>query len=171
MEVRLNTVPYLQGDPRWADVKLGSTAETLGAAGCTVSSLAMALTSQGSVITPPELNAALQQQKGFTESGLVIWAAVSPASQGRFSVTLVDRPLPEIVDDQLSTGNPVLAKVLYHGAIWHWVLVSGKTGTNYLMHDPLGDGTPCEPMTRYPAGIFALRYLEKTPGANAGSSP
>ncbi len=55
----------------------------------------------------------------------------------------------------------MIAKVLYENRIWHWVLITGKSATDYLIHDPLSSGSEYEPMTAYPSGIYAIRYLEK----------
>jgi len=64
-------------------------------------------------------------------------------------------------DRQLAAGNPVIAKVLYKDSIWHWVLITGKHGFKYLIHDPLSTEPKSETMVAYPRGIFALRWVEK----------
>lgn len=55
----------------------------------------------------------------------------------------------------------MIAKVLYKDSIWHWVLITGKHGFKYLIHDPLSTEPKSETMVAYPRGIFALRWVEK----------
>jgi hypothetical protein len=161
MNLKIEVTSLLQGDPRWAEQHLGSTPGTLGAEGCTLCALAMALSSQGFSIDPPKLNALLAKHQGFTESGKIIWASVQKASDARFTVRVVDRPTHAMIDAQLTAKNPLLAKVLFQNRIWHWVLISGKEGNRYLITDPLGSGQAHETMVDFPRGIHAIRYLEK----------
>ncbi len=120
----------------------------------------MALTARGYPVTPAELNTKLTDKNGFTESGLLIWGAVSKVAGWKYGIVVDDHPTHAKLDTQLAKGNPIIAKVLYENRIWHWVLITGKDGTDYLMHDPLGKGTPHEPMTRYSSGIYTIRHLK-----------
>ena len=86
---------------------------------------------------------------------------MSAVTNGSVRVHLDDRPSFGDIDSQLTAGNPVLAKVLYDNRIWHWVLITGKSATDYLIHDPLSTGSQFERMSEYPRGIYAIRYLEK----------
>ena len=161
MSVRTDVVPFLQTDPRWSDENLGPSDGKIGSYGCTLCATAMALTARDHAVDPNELNARLKEGSGYTDSGLIIWKAISKATDNRFTVVVDDRPSHEKLDRQLSQGNPVIAKVLWEGRIFHWVLITGKEGLDYLIHDPLGDGTPHDTMRDYPTGIYTIRYLKK----------
>lgn len=160
MQVRITTPVLTQGDPRWATDTIGTTGETLQAVGCTVCATAMALAARGFAVTPAALNTKLTGQNGFTESGLLVWGAVRKVAGRKHGIVVDDHPSHTELDAQLARGNPVIAKVRLDSGIWHWVLITGKDGTAYLMHDPLGPGVPHEPMTRYRSGIFTIRHLK-----------
>ncbi len=121
----------------------------------------MALTSQGHEILPDQLNDELLENDGFTKSGLLIWKGVESVTNGDFGVTLNGRPTHKILDRELERSNPIIAKVLFNGEIWHWVLIVGKEGLEYLIHDPLVLDSEYSPMSDYPTGIYSIRYLKK----------
>lgn len=160
LNVKIQTEFYQQHDRRWAKEKLGPSEGTLAHYGCTLCATAMALSSQGFPIDPSQLNADLLERDGFTESGLLIWKGIESVTADKFSIDVINSPTFNVIDDQLAKGNPLIAKVLYAPEIWHWVLVTGKAGDEYLMHDPLGSDA-LEPMKRYRNGIFAVRYVVK----------
>jgi hypothetical protein len=161
MNTRIAAPLFKQWNPSWSKQTLGATDSPMGSTGCTVCSLAMALTSRGFQFDPPSLNRQLAKHQAFTHSGLLIWAGVSAVTKGDAKAHLDDRPTHGAIDAQLAAGNPVIAKVLYDNRIWHWVLITGKSATNYLIHDPLSSGPEYETMTAYPRGIYAIRYLER----------
>ncbi len=161
LSVCIDVMPYLQLDPTWRAEKMGNSNGSLGRYGCTVCATAMALTSQGNPINPSELNRVLTEQGGFTASGLLIWASIKEASEDRFGIRIVDRCSHAYLDNQLKAGNPLIAKVLYENRIWHWVLITGKEGDRYLMHDPLGIGVKHEVMEEEFPQIYAIRHLVK----------
>lgn len=158
LHVEIDSEYYQQFDRRWSREKLGPSEGLLAHYGCTVCATAMALTSKEIDIDPSGLNESLRENNGFTESGLLIWKGIEAVTGDRFSVDVINKPTYNVIDDQLAKGNPVIAKVFYNNEIWHWVLIAGKSGTEYLMHDPLGN-QPFESMKEYPHGIFAVRYL------------
>lgn len=160
MSVKIDVDSRLQWDRRWNNDELGSSAQTIGAIGCTLCSLSMALESRGIPNDPQSLNRQLTEQQGYTKSGLLIWAAVSRLTEGKYRVQIEDEPTHESIDRELSKGNPVIAKVLFSDAIWHWVLICGKEGSGYLINDSLGSGRSHESMRNYKRGIYAIRYLQ-----------
>jgi hypothetical protein len=162
MNTRIAAPLYKQWNPAWSKQTLGDTDSPMGSTGCTVCSMAMALSSKGFPVDPSALNAQLSKAKAFTPFGLLIWSGVGAVTKGGVKVRLDDTPTHRVIDAELAAGNSVLAKVLYHDRIWHWVLITGKAGADYLIHDPLSSGPEYEPMTAYPRGIFAIRYLEKS---------
>ncbi len=156
----LVTPHYLQRDPQWKDDTIRS-GETLAKVGCTVSSLAMALESFGVSFTPGTLNAALKTDGGYTRRGWLVWSAVEKISGGKASVRALDKPTHADLDAALLARQPVLAKVFIDKIIPHWVLVSGKDGTNYLMRDPLDDTKSLQPLASYGSEIYGVRVVEK----------
>lgn len=160
MSVKIDVDPRLQWDERWNKEELGASQQTIGAVGCTLCSLSMALESHGFENDPQKLNRQLSDLEGYTKSGLLIWGTVSRITKGKYQVKIEDQPTHESIDGQLAMGNPVIAKVLFSDAIWHWVLICGKEGSGYLINDPLGSGKSHESMSNYRKGIYAIRYLQ-----------
>ncbi len=156
----IQTPHYLQRDPRWKDETIGS-GETLAKVGCTVSSLAMALESYGVSFTPGALNAALKANDGYTRRGWLVWSAVAKISDGKASVRALDKPTHADLDAALQARQPMLVKVFIDKIIPHWVLVSGKDGTNYLMRDPLDETKSLKPLAGYGSEIYGVRVVEK----------
>lgn len=160
-EIRIETPVFLQKDPSWGAKPLGPSGDTIASHGCTLCAMAMALGSQGFQIAPDELNESLIANGGFTESSLLIWGAIETITNGRFTVEIHNRPDHDLIDRELAKGNPLIAKVLYDNRIYHWVLVTGKDASGYLIADPLGNGDAHQPMTNYPSGIYAVRFLRE----------
>ena len=156
----ITTPHYLQRDPQWKDETIGS-GETLAKVGCTVSSLAMALESYGVAFTPKTLNDALKANGGYTRRGWLVWSAVEKVSDGKASVRALDQPTHADLDAALQARQPVLIKVFIEKIIPHWVLLSGKDGTNYLMRDPLDESKSLKPVASYGSEIFGVRIVEK----------
>ena len=160
MEQRITVPLFKQWNPTWSEQSLGTTGSPMRSFGCTVCSLAMALSSKGFPFDPGNLNGQLAANQAFTRDGLLIWSGVKAITQGRLQAHLDNRPTHQVIDAQIAAGNPVIAKVLYDDRIWHWVLITGKSATDYLIHDPLSTGAAYERMSAYPRGIYAIRYLE-----------
>ena len=160
METRISVPLFKQNDPAWGDQKLGTTDFSMASTGCTVSALAMVIASKGIQIDPALLNKELTRHKAFTKEGLLIWSGVKAVTNNQFAAYLEDKPTHKLIDKQLSQGNPVIAKVLCGDQVWHWVLITGKAGKDYLIHDPLFSGGEYERMTSYSSGIYAIRYIQ-----------
>lgn len=159
--IRISVPIYLQKDPKWAHKQLGPSSDTIASYGCTLCSMSMALGSQGFEISPDDLNRRLMENNGFTENSLLIWGAIEKVTGGEFTVEIQNRPDHELIDRELAQGNPLIAKVLYDNRIYHWVLITGKDESGYLVADPLGTGSAHASMENYPSGIFAVRYLRE----------
>lgn len=155
----LRTPHYLQRDPQWRSETIRS-GETLAKVGCTVSSLAMALEVYGVSFTPKTLNDALMANGGYTRRGWLVWSAVARISDGKASVRVLQRPTHAEIDAALMAQHPVLVKVFLKKVIPHWVLVSGKVGTNYLMRDPLNEAGTLTPLARHGSDIYGVRIVE-----------
>ena len=83
--VHSGSVHYLQRDQRWASEPIGGSGKTLGAVGCTVCCVSMALAQQGVKLPPPSLNRQMIRANGFTPQGWLHWPTVAAATGGRAS--------------------------------------------------------------------------------------
>lgn len=66
-----------QRDPRWANIKLGTSNSTIYFYGCTITSLAMILGT-----TPDVVNRRLKDVDGFSNGNLIVWSKVEAAFPG-----------------------------------------------------------------------------------------
>jgi len=73
---------FSQRDPQWAQVRLGTSAYTLGNAGCAVTAAAMVASVVQPDITPGTLVEWLNVNFGFTGGGLLYWSKVAEAVPG-----------------------------------------------------------------------------------------
>ncbi|MDO9100254.1 MAG: cysteine peptidase family C39 domain-containing protein [Caldisericota bacterium] len=149
---------YLQNDPAWADVSLGSSDEKMGAAGCTVACIAMGLSSVDQAVDPRQVVEGLAREGGFTPSGLVVWDAVGTLTSGRVRVELPELS-HQVVDAELASGRPVIAKIMLNGLVQHWVLIVGKDGREYLVKDPLDSSMTVRRLSSRSEKIEAIRIF------------
>jgi len=150
---------YLQTDPRWGSERIGGSGERLAEVGCVVCCLSMALTHHGIDIPPDALNRLLADNGGYTESGWVVWSAISTITGDRIAVRVPPRPSHALIDQALGRGDPVVAKVVLAGGASHWVLIVGREGREYLVKDPLGDGRSLEPLSGFGSPIHSIRIV------------
>jgi hypothetical protein len=151
---------YLQTDPRWADDKVGGSGEKMRAVGCTLCCVSMALQYCGFAIDPGRLNELLKENNGYTRRGWIRWFAVSKLVDDKISVKIPGKPSAEIIDSTLSSGRPVIAKVMIRPSVPHWVLIVGKEDGEYLIKDPLGNGSRLEKLSKYKSGVCSIRILK-----------
>ena len=140
-----NLVYLSQQDPKWKNDPLGFATDpkdTIGYVGCALTSVSMLLSGYGYAETPQSLNQKLKAKQGFVNSG-IRWDVVNqihPEVKLKSNVACesTDAPLGEI-DAWLSAGHPVVVRVDASpnpGLQWHYVLVYGREGDDYLMLDP-----------------------------------
>lgn len=145
--IMFNTKPLSQRDPAWANISLGfaDAGQTLGAYGCTITTLTMMANGFGFQETPATLNEklrALGPNQGFF-GPLVAWYGVPRALPGIVLNKLIDcrktpAPLAE-VDAALDAGKPVVVEVDMSpnpSLQNHWVLIYARKDGDYLIHDP-----------------------------------
>lgn len=154
---------FQQADPRWSHIELGTSGSLLGTHGCVVCSTAMAATSLGVKLTPPELNNRLNQHHGFQPQGWLVWNAVHRVTDGMLAAEYHKRPRHDTLDAALMAGAfPVIAFPLPNGAR-HWVLVVGKDGHDYLVRDPLTEAPASTVrLSTLTERILAMRIVKKT---------
>jgi hypothetical protein len=144
--------PSIEETATWAnDTYASGTAlcgEDIAACGCAITSLVMAGRNAGVVedvleddVNPGNINEYLQDTEGYFSDGSVKWLAAraylgtltsngkisSRFSTPKFVYTMED------IDDALTAGNK--AVLGFNG--WHFVWLTEKTETGYLLNDPV----------------------------------
>lgn len=152
---------YLQNDPRWGDDTIGGSHESLAAVGCTVTSVSMALAHYGITLPPKQLNNLLKQHNGYTRQGWLIWHTIAVITDNKIRVEVPAAPSHALIDAALSARRPVIAKVLLHNVIPHWVLVVGKAEQDYLIKDPLGNGKTLDKLSKFGSAVYAIRIVKQ----------
>lgn len=156
-----DTASYRQDDAAWAGDLMGSTSDTLGAYGCTLTSVANAVSNvTGQVVSPRDLNAKFGQIGGYTSRGWLIWSKVAEANEG-VHVTVHDTPSHSAIEACMRAGAYPIVKIKLGGVIPHWVLLVGRKEGSYIMRDPLL-GAPMDaplPVSTRADKIFSLRCL------------
>lgn len=140
-----------QRDPRWKGARLGfgDATSTIGAYGCTLTCLTMAVNALAGVAeTPATLNDALKtlgRGVGYTgdTGNLLVFGAISriyPSIQLAKFVRCRDVPAPMAdIDAALAAGQRVMVELDASpapGLQNHWVLLDGRQGDDYRICDP-----------------------------------
>ncbi len=137
-----NTSFYSQRDDSWKDLILGGCEnQTIGSAGCAVSSISMALKGFGFDLSPEELNSRLSENnfQGYVNGCDVKWYSIPNFVQGlTFKGSYDSVKGLERIDYELSNGNQVIMgfKKVPYTNLQHWVLVKEKRGNEYILTDP-----------------------------------
>ena len=150
---------YLQRDEYWKEIPIGNTSETIGAVGCTITSIASALTRFGYSYTPASLNSKLIELQGYTENGYVIWSKVAELTNNNIAIATVD-PSYARMDQELKAQRPLIVKVMLRGLVQHWVLVVAKQDSDYLAIDPLNERQELVKLSSLSDHIYALRIFQ-----------
>lgn len=143
--VSLSVPYYSQLDPRWANLRLGSSRYTVGSAGCTTTAMAMVeSTVRGYPLTP----AGMVKELGYSSSGNLYWPSTYSPYTGTDYLSVIYR--------QLKAGRPVMIGGFTPAGAQHWVVVTGFTGgdlkaENFTVHDPGSGG-------RKTLGEFQSKY-------------
>ena len=99
---------FAQDDPRWGEVRLGPSTDTLGDEGCAVTAAAMVAAFYGIKTDPQQLNAFLTRTGGFTDDGLIHWSRVPAIAPDHLELAYNGGPSYELIDSNLLAGNPVI---------------------------------------------------------------
>jgi len=163
-----------QQDPQWKNDRLGLSTDpddTIGKYGCALTSISMLVSGHGYTESPKTLNEKLKAKGGFSGSA-IFWGAVSQAHP---EITLkedircenTDAPLAKI-NAAIDAGQPVVVRVDSSpapGLQWHYVMLYGRKGNDYLMLDPwpYKPGTDKEDlmMARYSQGRPLERAIQQ----------
>ncbi len=153
-----------QGDPAWSGERIGGSGETIGAVGCTLCCVSMALEHFGiGAGDPSRLNASLIDGGGYTERGWILWSTVERVAADRVAVTVHRSPSHRRIDADLKAGRLVLVKFHLPGGIPHWVLICGKQGDDYLVKDPAFRDAGLVALSTRTSSIHAIRTLAASP--------
>jgi hypothetical protein len=138
--VEIPVPAFAQDDPRWSNVQLGPSTDTLGDEGCAVTSAAMVAAFYGIKTDPQQLNALLTIKGAFSSDGLISWERVPAIAPDRLALAYNGAPSYDLIDSNLLAGNPVIVVIPLPGGAYYFVVVVGKQGHNYLIRDPAASG-------------------------------
>ena len=161
---------FRQGEEKWRDDPLGGVEAngTIGGEGCAVASAAMVFKFYGVEVNPQQLNWFLTAVDGYTENGWLYWDRAAWFAPDRVRHMYEDLASYQLIDSNLSRGNPVIVRVRLSSGITHFVVIAGKEGFDYLIADPgAGSAKGLYPLRELGSDIEALRFYQ--PIANANS--
>jgi hypothetical protein len=165
------TVPsFRQGDEKWAADPLGGIEAngTVGGEGCAVASAAMVFKFYGIDVDPQQLNWFLTAVDGYTENGWLYWDRAAWFAPDRVRHMYEDLASYQLIDSNLSRGNPVIVRVRLASGITHFVVIAGKDGFDYLVRDPGGGSAKgLYPLRELGSDIEALRFYEPITSPNS----
>jgi peptidase C39-like protein len=161
-----------QQDGAWAGAPLGSSVtDTIGSAGCAITSVTMMLRYYGMNTDPGAFNAWLTANGGYAFDDQLIWGAVTTYSGGRVAFSNWLGPDLGAIDAELDAGRPVVAEVRL-GGNQHFVLVTGYSAEGGLeINDPwFADSVSFGDRYGDPAsGIVSIRtFMPADPGGQRG---
>ena len=159
----LNVPQFLQSDPRWKNDPLGPSSDTLGQAGCAITSLAMLFQFYGVKTDPQQLNWYLTANDGYTPEGWVYWDRATWLAPLTVNFRYENLPSYRLIDTNLAAGNPVIVRIRFPNGITHFVVICGKDGFDYLIRDPshFGAEKGIYPLKDFGSDIEALRFYQK----------
>jgi hypothetical protein len=134
--VEIPVPAFAQDDPRWSNVRLGPSSDTLGDEGCAVTSAAMVIAFYGIKTDPLQLNNFLTRAGGLSDDGLIEWSRVPAIAPAYLKLSYNGNASYELIDTNLLERNPVIAFIRLPDGGYHFVVIVGKEGHNYLIRDP-----------------------------------
>lgn len=148
---------YRQDDERWAQDRLGDSSFTMKSSGCLVSCIAAAVSMESrQEVTPGELNRVLSEKNVYDGEGNLQWTALEKV--GDYSVTVYQEVSAEEIDRCLTEGHYPIVRVRVNGiGNYHYVLIVGAEGGNYICMDPLLDELTRS--SRYLNRVYAVRLV------------
>lgn len=156
---------FRQDDPLWSSDRIGETNDSMAAYGCTIASVAMAVSNlTNEKVTPQMMQQRLSEQQGFTSRGWLIWDKVSDATNGAARARYFNEARHENIKACIDADSYPVVKINLHGVVIHWVLIVGTTKDDYLIRDPLSGGQNDAPITLSSRSetIEGVRCIERT---------
>ncbi len=119
--IKLNVPDYKQTDPRWANVTLGNSGQSIARIGCATTALAMTESYRtGTTIYPHQM----AKRLSYTSGGAVYWPTDYNISTSSDYLETIYR--------SLSLGKPVIVGAKKSNGGQHYVVVTGVKSTNQL---------------------------------------
>ncbi|HSS16777.1 MAG TPA: C39 family peptidase [Candidatus Dormibacteraeota bacterium] len=171
--VELAVPSFRQANEKWSDDPLGGIEAngTLGGEGCAVAATAMVFKFYGIEVDPQQLNWFLTNVGGYTEQGWLYWDRAAWFAPDRVRHVYEDLASYQLIDSNLSRGNPVIVRVRLPNGITHFVVIAGKDGFDYLVQDPGGGSVKgLYPLRELGSDIEALRFYELIANAHSQAS-
>lgn len=151
-------VLYRQENEEWADDKLGESKYSMAGSGCLVSCIASAISGEGNVITPGELNAVFSENNVYDADGNIQWGQIS-AVEG-YQVEVFETPSNDCIEECLKDGKYPIVRVRMSGVgNFHYVLIVGAKEDVYICMEPLEDELTA--LSKYGNRIYAVRCVWK----------
>lgn len=142
-----NYQSWKQSDPKWSDMHLGSSPDTVQDYGCTVTAAAILMVHSGSVTSnnfnPGVLVNYLNQNNGFSSAGLLNWWVLSNYTPDFYYVSDHDNLLhgktqeekTQEIQSFLDNGYYVMVRIMKKN-ISHFVAVDSIDGSTVRIMDP-----------------------------------
>lgn len=163
---------WMQSDPGWRNLQLGTSGETCVESGCAVTAAAILMVHSGSVtdssFTPATIINYLNKNGGFNSSAILDWTklkgyAPSFLYQGSETISGTEQQKAARISQLLDEGYYVIASVR-NGE--HFVAIDSVSGSNVTMMDPATSSTSLF-KAYLPSGVNSLRKFK---GKNSVSS-
>ena len=120
--VSLDVPDFKQTDPRWANVKIGSSGKTIGRIGCVTTGIAMMESFRNGRTIYPDT---MMKNLSYDHSGNVYWPE-------DYSVGYWSENYLETIYRKLREGKPVLIGAKTNSGSQHWVVITGFSGGEKL---------------------------------------
>lgn len=137
--VSVNQGSWYYSQLNYPDVRLGSSPYTVAQYGCLITSIAMVSTFYGRAVTPPQIAG---YPGNFDSQGYLLKQPPLPVKFSSMSSASVNWAT---VNSELDAGRPVILSiyipsvgVINADGSSHFIVVHGRSGAKYFMHDPLG---------------------------------
>lgn len=154
--------PFFQEDPLWSQESLGTSTDTIGSAGCALSSAAMVLRFYGVEVDPKKLNDYLIEHDGYEGAAWIKWEIAATFPPNIAEKRYEDLPSYGLIDWNLLRGNPVIVRIRRLTGKTHFMVVVGKQGLDYLVRDPAEKGrVGVYPFYELGTPMEALRFYQK----------
>lgn len=120
--IRLQVPDYKQTDPRWSNITLGSSGQSIGRIGCATTALAMTESYRtGTTIYPHNM----AKKLSYTSGGAVYW----PTS---YNIITSSSGYLNAIYEALEDGKPVIVGAKKSNGGQHYVVVTGVRSTSTL---------------------------------------
>lgn len=132
---------YSQRDPRWGDIRLGTSRSTIGSQGCLVTVMAEILYRVDLLTDPAMLNRWLVQNAGFTNGNRFVFNSIADLGFHLVSFRNWRNGQADIatIDQWIRDGMQVVVEVKFKpwgSGAYHWLRVLAMAEDDLRVHDP-----------------------------------